>query len=86
MVRFGGLVSCGLVINTHQQEMLLHQCDVSCKVFSAFTDTLLAGGCVLMTDHIFHAEQSEAHSTTIVIVVEPEGQPQKGSLCSIFCT
>jgi hypothetical protein len=47
---------------------------------------LLAGGCVLMTDHIFHAEQSEAHSTTIVIVVEPEGQPQKGSLCSIFCT
>lgn len=69
-----------------RNECWLHQCGVSGEVFSAFTDTLLVGGCVLVADHIFHAEKREAYSTALEMVVEPEGQPTDGSLCSIFYT
>ena len=59
---------------------------VSGEAFSAFTDTLLVVGCGLVADHSFHAEQREAHSTALEMVVEPEGQPASGSFCSIFYT
>ena len=65
----------------------LKPCSVSGEVFSAFTDAdALVVEYVLVADHSFHAEQREAHSTAPETVVEPEGQPMSGSLCSIFYT